>query len=295
MSVMPRLRPKHVRGFRVVLPAILVCVVVLCACKVTTDAAAAAKELGAAAQDLSHYYKGLADQVEDTIDLNQIEEAVFGVPFGESDQAKLLDIKKEIDKRGEMAKALSSLAEAYGDLAGSKIAGDAGTAASALGDKLVDCKALPSGSPVPEAMSQAATLLTEYAQSRDLKRGAKAIQETVAAVDRLFETEKPYYVSLTKTRLVLAATLAGKLVDNDQVDLQPVIAPALKPFGLQPKLTSAATTPEYKKLAKIEIEEQQKEQTAAAVDSANDLEQSLKRVDKKFADLVAGKTAASSH
>jgi hypothetical protein len=188
---------------------------------------------------------------------------------------------------------LSKLADAYGDLAGSKIAGDTGTAASQLGEKLVDCKALPSGSPIPEVMSQAATLLTEYAQSRDLKRGAQAIQKTVAAVDSLFENEKPSYVSLSRTRLVLAASVAGQLVDNDQVDLEPVVEPALKPFGLTPKLRSSANTAEYKKLAKTEIEQRQKEQIAAAADSADDISHSLKRLDKKFSELVTGKSAGS--
>jgi hypothetical protein len=132
-------------------------------------------------------------------------------------------------------------------------------------------------------------MLVEFAQIRDLKRGAQAIQQTVAAVDKLFDGEKRYYVSLARTRLVLARTLAEKMVDNDQVDLQPVIAPALKPFGLEPKLVSGASSAEYKKLAKAQIEQQQQDQTATAVDSADDISAALKRTDQSLTSFVSGK------
>lgn len=288
LKVVRRFRSWKGRTSRVMILPVLTCLFLLSSCKGLSDAAAAADQLKGTAHELSLYYKDLAGQVDNTVALNQIQQAVFGVPFEQSDRDKLLEIRNEIDKRAAMARTLSKLAAAYASLAGSTISTDAGTAASELGDKLVDCKALPDGSPVPDILGQAVKLLIEYAQTRDLKRGAKAIQETVSGVDRLFEGEKPYYVSLARTRLVLAATLANKLVDSDQVDLQPVIAPALKPFGLEPKLNSAAST-EYKGLAKDEIQQRQKDQTAAAVDSADDISASLKRTDQTFTALVAAK------
>ncbi len=296
MQVAARPAPYLQRNFlrpKFVTLAAFACVLLLSSCKTASDAAAAAKQLTGTAHDLSTYYQDLSKQMDDTIVLNEMQQAVFGVPLGDSDRTELLDIKKEIGKRAAMADSLSKLASAYGDLAGSKASSDAATAASKLGTELTSCKAFPKGSPLPDIMSEAAKLVVEFAETQQLKTGAKAIQQTVSAVDQLFDREKPYYESLAKTRIVLAQSLAKRLVDQDQVDLNAVIQPALKPFNLAPKLRSGAVPPEYKTLAGTEIDEQATEQIAASVDAADDISKSLRQVDEKLQEVVTGKKAAS--
>jgi hypothetical protein len=272
-----------------VLLATLVCTVLLSSCKTTDRAAAVAKELSTASGDLCSYYKDLSTQIDDTVVLNEIQHAVFGVPFEDQDRAQLTDMKKEITKRAELADSLSKLASSYGALAGSNAASDASTAASKLGTELQSVKALPKSSPVPDAMSQAANLLLEFAKSLELKKGADALQKTVSGIKQLYDGETPAYESIFKQRMVLAASLAKKLVDKDQVDLNFVLAPALKPFDFGPKLQSGFYPPEYKELAKVEITEKADQQTEAAVQKTESLSKSLKSVDEDLTEIVTGK------
>ena len=274
---------------RLVLLATLVCVVLLSSCKTTDDAASAAKELSSTSADLCAYYKDLSAQVDDTVVLNEIQHAVFGVPFEDQDRAQLADMKNEIKKRADLADSLSKLASDYGTLAGSKAPGDASTAANKLGSELQSVKALPKSSPVPDAISQAAKLVLEFAQSLELKKGAQALQQTVSGIRQLYDTEKPAYEAISKQRIVLASSVAKQLVDKDQVDLNSVFAPALKPFDFSPKLQSGVYPAEYKELAKVEIGQKADEQMNASVQKTEALSKSLKKVDDDLAAVVSGK------
>ncbi len=273
----------------VVLLAAVMCTVLLSSCKTTDEAAAAAKKLSTTSSDLCSYYKDLSTQVDDTIVLNEIQHAVFGVPFEDQDRAQLTDMKAEIKKRADLAQSLSNLASAYGTLAGSKAAGDASTAATKLGTELQSVKALPKSSPVPDAMTQAAKAVLEFAQTLELKKGAEALQKTVAGIRQLYDSETPAYESISKGRIVLAASLAKKLVDKDQVDLNSVLAPALKPFDFGPKLQPGSYPPEYKDLAKVEIDQKAEEESAEAVQKTESMSKALKSVDEDLTEIVTGK------
>jgi hypothetical protein len=280
--------------FRVAFAAALTCTVLLSSCKTSDQAAAAAKQLSSTSTDLCSYYKDLSTQVDDTIVLNEIQHAVFGVPFEDQDRAQLTDMKAEIKKRADLAQSLSNLASAYGTLAGSKAAGDASTAANKLGTELQTVKALPKSSPVPDAMSQAANELLDFAKTLELKKGADALQKTVSSIRQLYDNETPAYESIYKQHMVLAASLAKQLVDKDQVDLNSVLAPALKPFDFSPKLQPGVYPPEYKDLAKVEIDQQANEQTDAAVQKTQAMSKSLKDVDDDLTEIVTGKKASKA-
>jgi hypothetical protein len=121
---------------RIVLLATLACMVFLASCKTTSEAATAARQLASISSDLVSYYKDLSTQIDQTIVLQEIQQAVLGVPDDDDSYHALLDVKKEIGKRAAVAQALSNLAAAYGTLAGSKASSDASAAATKLGDGL---------------------------------------------------------------------------------------------------------------------------------------------------------------
>jgi hypothetical protein len=121
-SVIYKLQKKLTCSHMVLL-ATLACTILLSSCKTTDQAAAVAKKLSTTSSDLCSYYKDLSTQIDDTIVLNEIQHAVFGVPFEEQDRAQLTDTKAEIKKRADLAQSLSNLASAYGTLAGFKNGG----------------------------------------------------------------------------------------------------------------------------------------------------------------------------
>jgi hypothetical protein len=274
--------------------AALTCIVLLFSCKTTSQAAAAAKQLAGTASELSSYYNEMSTEVDETVALNEIQQAVFDVPFPDSGRTVLIDIKRELGKRATMAQSLSKLASAYANLAGSTAPSDASTAGSKLGSELQTVGALSKTSPVPTELSEAAKIVLGFVQTRELKTGAKAIRQTVIAVREVYDREKPEYESLSKTRITLAASLAKKLVDKDQVDLNSVLAPALKPFDFSPMLRPGSSPREYKDLAKIEIDELADERTAASVQSADSISNSLHAADQNLTLIVTGKPSGKA-
>jgi hypothetical protein len=268
--------------------------VFLASCKTISEAAAAAKQLASTSSDLSSCYKDLSTQIDETIVLQEIQQAVFGVPYDDDSYHVLLDVKKEIGKRAAVAQALSNLAAAYGTLAGLKAPSDASAAATKLGDGLQAAGALNKTSPVPAEMSQAATTVLEFARTLELRKGAKAIQQSVAAVRQVYDRETSDYESISKQRITLGASIAKKLVDKDQVDLESVLVPALKPFHFSPKLQSGVGSPEYKKLAMMEIDEQANEQIASSIQSVGSISKSLRAVDETLTQIVTGKKPSTS-
>jgi len=274
--------------------AALTCMVLLSSCKTVSQATAAAKQLAGTASELSSYYSEMSTEVDETIALNEVQQAVFDVPFPDNDRAVLIDIRSELGKRATMARSLSKLASAYANLAGSTAPSDASTAASKLGNELQAVGAISKTSSVPTELSDAAKIVLEFAQTRELKTGAKAIRQTVIAVRQVYDREKPECESLCKTRITLAASLAKKLVDKDQVDLNSVLAPALKPFDFSPMLRPGGSPREYKDLAKIEIDELASEQAAASVQSAESISNLLHAADQNLALVVSGKPSGKA-
>jgi hypothetical protein len=274
--------------------AILICMFFVSSCKTATEAAAAVKQLARTSSDLSLYYEGLSTQIDQTILLQEIQQAVLDVPYDDNSSQALLDVKKEIGKRIAVAEALSGLAAAYGTLAGLKASSDASTAATKLGDALQAAGALSKTSSVPSEMSQAGTYVLEFAQSLELKRGAKAVQQSVAAVRQVYDRESSNYESISKQRIILGGGIAKKLVDKDQVDFGSILVPALKPFNLSPKLQPGVGAPEYKKLAVIEIDEQVNEQIASSIESTASISRSLRAADQKLTQVVTGKKVGTA-
>ncbi len=136
IEVIARHRNSRRVAWLVLTLAALVAIGTLSGCETSTAATNAATQLSKVSQQLSDYYADLSNQVDDTIALNQVQAELLGLPFDDSDHARLNTTKQEIGKRAAMAKALGALASAYATLAGSKSAADIGTAASGSGERL---------------------------------------------------------------------------------------------------------------------------------------------------------------
>jgi hypothetical protein len=264
--------------------------VLLSACKTTTDAAAAAKQLNTVATNLAAYYTELSTQLDDTVELNELQSVIYKIPFTDGDRAQIIDVKNEILKRATMAHCLADLATAYGNLAGSKANADASTAASALATQLASAKAIPQGSAIPAAVGDAAQLLVTFMQSRDLKKGSQAVSKAVSAVSDLFDGEKKAYESIENQRLALARQIADKLVDSHEIemDFPALMSPATKPFSLKPKDKDLSGDADYAQLMKKEIDYQVADQEQQYVSLTDNLSASLHDVRTAVNKVVAG-------
>jgi hypothetical protein len=251
--------------------AAMTAIVMMPACKTSPEAANAAVQLTHVSQQLSDYYTGLYNQIDDTVALNEIQAEMLDLPFDNPDRTLLNDTKVELGKRAAMAKAMGTLANAYAALAASKSAEDIGSAASNLARSCVAMKALPGGPAIPDLVGQAWQQLVELIRNHKLQQSSGTIAKTITAVETLFERETPVYESINRQRIVLAQSIARDLLKKDLVDVNVLLAPALKPFDLTPKLPANQTPAEFKRLAEIKI----KHSGELEIDSYNASSQAL--------------------
>ena len=248
------------------------------ACKVAEDAKAGAAQMTTTAADLSAYYATLAQTMKNTIALEQLQHGLLGVPFEAQDRAQLDDTLHELQKRSDMAQSLARLAASMSTLTSLTVSSDVSTAASNLGNELIKIKALPTGSPIPDAVGKASNILLQWILQKKEKEAARAMDETLAALLALYTTEQPAYDSISRTHIALAAQLATVLADREAVDPASLILPALKPLGLTPLPANAALRTTLKPLAAEHIQaaakdatQQQEAASAAMLDSLKEM------------------------
>lgn len=263
--------------------ATLPAVAVLSACKTSPEATLAAQQLTHTSQQLSDYYTDLTNQIEDTVTLNQIQAEMLGLPFDDSDRDRLNTTEQELAKRASMAKAISNLATAYAALAGSKSAAEIGSAASSFAQECGAIKALPGGPAIPNLVGQVADQLVELIRNRKLRQSSAGISQALTAIDTLFEKEMPVYESINKQRITLAQSIAVMLVRKDLVDVNPVLAPALKPFDLVAKPPASQTPAEFRRLAELKIKTSGDRQARDYVAATRALDSALKSVSAQVA------------
>src|ERR1035437_6245873 len=204
------------------------------ACKVSDDAVAASSQMTSTAAGLNSYYSVLADSVTDTIALYELDSVISGIPFSSEDRKLPEDTRAEILKRRDLANSLGKLASSMAILSDSKAPADVETAATSLGNELIQVKALPGGSSVPDAIGKAGNYLLQVIQQHKEKEAARAMDQILAAVGDLFEKEKPTYDSIARTHLLEASQVAKDLTNANGVDPTVMLTPALKPFNLTP-------------------------------------------------------------
>lgn len=204
------------------------------ACKVSDDAIAASQQMTSTASALSDYYTTLDTEVTDTVALYELDSALSGIPYGEEDRKLQEATHEELQKRKEMAGSLAKLASSMAALSHSTAASDVQNSAVELGNELITIKALPGGSPIPDAVGKAGHLLLQIVQQHEEKRAALAMDETLKAVGEVFGKEKPTYDSISRTHDREASQIAQDLINSNAVDTSPLLASALKPFALTP-------------------------------------------------------------
>ena len=202
------------------------------ACKVSDDAAAVSQQMTSTSAGLSTYYGAVADSLTDTISLNELNLSLFGVPFDDADRKQIEQARAELLRRKELAQSLSSLSSSMNALTNSKASSDVETAATSLGKEMVSIKALPGGSPIPDALGKAGNFLIEIVAQHEEKKAAQAMDGTLSALGDLFAKEKPVYDSLVRQHIFLAKVVASSLIKLQVVDPTPMLQPALKPFNL---------------------------------------------------------------
>ena len=245
------------------------------------------------AKDLGDYYSALTQVIDDTVKLNELQTAVLGVPFIASDRAQFADTEQELQKRAEMARAVQGVVSAFSQLSGSNALADVSDAASKLGQDLVSIRALPTGSPVPDAISQAEKLVVQLIQEHKERDAAKAMDNTFAALADLYSEERSTYDSINRTYVILAKSLANALVDRDLVDRIGLAAPALQPFGLAPRISSTAPAEGFQELAKLQINEQAAAQITAHQKASTGMQQALLEMSKRIHLLATEKSMSS--
>ena len=223
---------------------LLICFGLMSACKTSEDATATASQMATTSQDLVAYYSALTNVMDNTIKLEQLQNAFFGTPFDSQDLEQLQQTEQELQKRSDAAKALQSLSASLSKLTGSTVNSDASTAANKLAAELVTIKALPTGPPVPAATSLAAQAITMLVKEHDERKAAAQMDSAVSAVSSMFTAEKPAYESLYNSYIELAGSLALESIKRNWVDESGLLMSALQPFGLSAgACTSAAGVP----------------------------------------------------
>jgi hypothetical protein len=255
----------------------------LAACKTSDDAVAAAAQLTKTSQQLSAYYSGLDDQVQQSIRLNQIQESVMELPAKPGAQAALETTRVELGKRAALANSLGEVATAYASLAGSKAGSDIATAASGLATECGALKPLPGGPAIPDIVGKAGQLLVDAVREHNLRQSSEAISKAVDAVATLFRGEMGLYESINSDRAMVAAQVAEHLVKKENVvDVSALLAPALKSFDLSATIPAGETPAKYRSLAIQEIKTRRDRQisdfAAASEAMANQLDAVSKQV-----------------
>jgi hypothetical protein len=231
----------------VVLSALLFCSV--SACKVSDDAIAASQQMTSTASTLCDFYSALEASVTDTITLYELDAALSGIPYGDNDRKLQETTRSELENRRQMAVGLAKLAASFAELTKSSAASDVDKSATALGNELIAIKALPGGSPIPDAVGRAGNALMQIVQQHDEKKAARTMDETLQAVGDLFEKEKPAYDSIARTHIRQASAVAKDLINANDVDFGPMLAPALKPFSLSAVPSNSTLQAQLKPLA----------------------------------------------
>lgn len=227
----------------------VVYLVPLTACKVSQDAIAASQQMTATSVALNDYYGTLDAAVGETIALYELDAANSGIPYTAESRSQQVETRAALIKRKEMAEALGRLSASMAALANTRAASDVADAATKLGNELVLIKALPDASPVPESLAKAGNFLIQIIQQHEEKKAARAVDDTLRAVGELFATERPAYDSIARSHDLQAKQVAEDLIKSNAVDPSPMLAPALRPFGLGSLPPSSALQTSLKSLA----------------------------------------------
>ncbi|HTV06268.1 MAG TPA: hypothetical protein VME86_12940 [Acidobacteriaceae bacterium] len=240
---MPDLRAVTLRPYRKVRIAaipLLLCVALTSGCRTSDDASAAAKQLTETAGLLTGYYSTLDTLVSETGQLYQVQAAINPLtPYDTETRNYVSDTAGEIQKREELAAALTTLAQNFASLNGSTAATDASTAAGNLESAVAALKIsrVTMSSSHVIAMKDAVDLIVKAIQEHKERAAATAIDQFTSALDTWFQSEEPLYNTIGSNYANVTRSLAQALISRGQVDPSSFLSVVLSPYGLTPQLT----------------------------------------------------------
>ncbi len=290
-----QVRRRRMKFFRrkAVAAAMLLCGSWLGGCRVSEDAVAASEQMTTTAAALERYYGQLIAAETDSIALLEVDSAVSGIRFNEADRKLPDDTRAELLKRKAMADSLAVLASSLQALTGSTAAANVQSSATALGNALVDAKALPQGSPIPDSLGKAGRLLIQLVQQHEERKAAQAMDGTLAAVAELFGKEKPAYDSIALFHLRQAALVAKDLTTANGVDMTPMLAPALRPFDLTPVPASPQLQGSLRQLALSRLDAKVEAESSREMEASLAMLAALEEMSARVHTLATGHRMAA--
>lgn len=188
------------------------------------------------ADNLTTYYDCLA---EDAVCCWQMTTLCYSVEGAEdweyeANNKNYRDIIHSLRARAHLARSISSAYKALNDLASYDAPGEMSEAAKGLGEAIGSIAPISDSGILPAQLFAAAgSELAAAQQSRDIKRGTRALSSIVNTTAYLFEKEKPIYDSILKGRAASADKLYSDLLHRNLAATKLLTAKVTKPLGLE--------------------------------------------------------------
>lgn len=281
--------PLRVRSSAVVFrmrPAIkgifLCCLMLIAGCKTSQDASAAATQMSATAKSLSDYYAALSTILTDTDELHSLNEQLYSKPYSAENRKELKTTQSELDARVKLAADLSTFADDFAKLSGSTAPADVAAAGNKLETEADNLASYKASTGEQNVIKSALQLLVTAIQEHKEREAAQAMDSLACGLSSLFDKEAPAWNSVDDVYLQLAATLAGNLLNDNEVDYSPLLKPALDPFGLTPLASSAKLGAKLAPLAKQQIDARKAAQTSSYSSATDAMSKSLKEMSQRI-------------
>lgn len=187
----------------------------------------------AAGNTLGDYYDSLA---QDTVDIWEMEAflaSLRGVSLNETQQQELQDQIEALQGRARLARRLVATYNALKTLSSYDASGEVKGAAGKLAEEIREIPVLPHSDVNPSnIIGSLAGDIAAWRQSKDIKRGAKLILETLSKLKKLYDQETSQYKSIALERGNKVSGVAQHLLEKKLVIGLPLLQKASEQLGL---------------------------------------------------------------
>lgn len=187
----------------------------------------------AAADTLATYYDSL---VQDTVDIWEMEAflaSIRGVSFDEKAQEALQDQIEALQHRARLARTLAGTYSALKSLSSYDASGEVKGAAAKLAEEVKAIPVLSKSNVNPsDIIGSLAGDIAAWQQSKDIRKGAKLISDTLGKLKQLYDKEIGAYKSIASERGNKVTGVITHLLDNKLLVGVPLPQKALESLGL---------------------------------------------------------------
>lgn len=188
---------------------------------------------------LANYYDSL---VQDTVDIWEMEAFLSSirndtdttiVTFNESQQKLLQDQIEALQHRARLARRLVSVYNALKELSSYDASGEVKGAAENLAKEVQGIPVLQNSKVVPSSIiGSLAGDIASWQQSKDIKKGAKLILDTLKKLKELYDSETKAYKSIAVERGNKVSNVVINLLEKKLVIGLPLLQKASESLGL---------------------------------------------------------------